>query len=93
MSRGAESHPVPAIEPPVAVRWYYRPVWVLILLFLVLGPLGLPYLWRSPRFTRALKIVLTIAVIAYTGLLVGETIRIVQAVQEEMRELQLTPDD
>lgn len=84
---------MPAIEPPVSVRWYYRPTWVLILLFLVLGPFALPYLWRSPRFTRGLKIVLTLSVILYTGLLVGETIRIVHAVQEEMRELQLTPDD
>ena len=73
--------------------WYYRPVWVLILLFLVLGPLGLPYLWRSPRFTRGLKIVLTIATIAYTGLLIGETLRIVHGVQEELRELQLIPDE
>ena len=81
------------IESSARVPWYYRPVWVLILLFLVLGPLGLPYLWRSPRFTRALKVMLTVAVIGYTGLLVGETIRIVHAVQEEMRELQLFPDE
>ena len=70
-----------------AVRWYHRPIPVLILLFFVLGPLGLPYLWRSPRFTRALKVLLTVAVLAYTGLLVGETIRIVQAVRVEMQEL------
>jgi hypothetical protein len=75
------------------VPWYYRPVWVLALLFLVLGPLGLPYLWRSPRFTRGLKVVLTIATIAYTGLLIGETIRIVHGVQDELRELQLIPDE
>ncbi len=75
------------------VRWYHRPVWVLILLFFVLGPLGLPYLWRSPRFTRALKVLLTVAVLAYTGLLVGETIRIVQAVRVEMQELGVGDDE
>lgn len=36
---------------------------------------------------------LTITVIGYTGLLVGETIRIVHTVQEAMRELRLIPDD
>jgi hypothetical protein len=82
---------VPAIEPPV--KWCHRPVWVLILLFFVLGPLGLPYLWRSPRFTHILKVILTVAVLGYTGLLVGETIRIVQAVRVEMREIDLSGDD
>ncbi len=72
---------MPATELP-AVRWYHRPVWVLILLFLVLGPLGLPYLWNSPKFSRGMKIVLTIAVIAYTGWLLAEAIRIVRGVQE-----------
>ena len=90
MAGGAASRPAPA---GVRVPWYYRPVWVLALLFLVLGPLGLPYLWRSPRFTRGLKVVLTIATIAYTGLLIGETIRIVHGVQDELRELQLIPDE
>ena len=69
------------------VRWYYRPVWVLVLLFLVLGPLGLPYLWRSPKFSRGMKIALTVCVIAYTGLLIGETIRIVREVQDELNVL------
>jgi hypothetical protein len=83
---------VSAPRAPVAIKWYYRPVWVLILLFFVLGPFALPYLWRSPRFTRGLKIALTISVVAYTGLLVGETIRIVHAVQDELKELQLSFD-
>ena len=75
---------VQVAEPPVAVRWYHRPVWVLILLFLVLGPLGLPYLWNSPRFSRGMKIVLTVAVAVYTGLIVLETIRIVRAVEDQL---------
>jgi hypothetical protein len=56
------------------LEWYYRPVWVLVLLFVVLGPLALPFLWRSPRFSRPLKVVLTLLVLAYTGLFIDETI-------------------
>jgi hypothetical protein len=81
---------VSAPQAPVAIKWYYRPVWVLVLLFFVLGPFALPYLWRSPRFTRGMKIGLTISVFAYTTLLVGETIRIVHAVHDELEELQLS---
>jgi hypothetical protein len=68
-------------EPPAAVRWYHRPFWLSVY-DLMLGPLGLPYLWNSPRFSRGMKIVLTVAVIAYTGWLVVETIRIVRGVEE-----------
>jgi len=76
--------PVLVAEPPSPVRWYHRPVWVLFLLFFVLGPFGLPYLWNSPKFSRGMKIVLTIAVLAYTGLIVVETIRIIRAVEDEL---------
>src|SRR5215470_5022977 len=50
-------------------RWYYRPWWVLLALFVVLGPFGLPLLWKSPSFSRWSKIALTVAVAAYTILL------------------------
>ena len=43
-------------------------VWfVLLMLFVVLGPLGLPFLWKSPRFSKSAKIALTIATVIYTG--------------------------
>jgi hypothetical protein len=85
--RLAQTQPVRSIEP--STNWYYRPFWVLVLLFFVLGPLGLPFLWRSPRFTRVLKVTLTVAVVVYTGLLVGETLRVVEALWVEMREINL----
>ena len=69
---------------PVHVPWYHRPVGVLVLLFLVLGPLALPYLWKSPRFSQRAKTVLTVAVIAYTGWLVRETITMVHAIQSQL---------
>ena len=53
--------------------WYYRPWAVLVLLFVVLGPLGLPLLWRSPSFTRGWKIVLTVTMVIYTALLLEST--------------------
>ena len=73
--------------PAAELKWYYRPVWVLILLFVVLGPLGLPYLWRSPRFSRNGKVVLTLLVLLYTALLVDETIQVFRAVTSEMKAL------
>ena len=76
---------VPAGTPDVP--WYYRPFWVLVLLFVVLGPLALPNLWKSPRFSQGLKIALTIAVVAYTGLLVSETIALVHTVQDQLNGL------
>ena len=79
-------------SPPAPLKWYYRPVWVLVLLFLVLGPLSLPYLWRSPSFSRRLKVVLTVLVIAYTGLFIDETIRFVRAVKSEMDALGIVAD-
>jgi len=76
--------PVSPSEPPVLLKWYYRPLWVLTLLFVVLGPFGLPYLWKSPSFSRRLKIVLTILVVAYTALLVDETLRVLRVVKNEL---------
>ena len=61
-------------------RWYYRPWWVLMMLFLVLGPFGLPLLWKSPRFSRWSKIALTVVVAAYTILLVEAVLIAIQAV-------------
>jgi hypothetical protein len=45
------------------------------MLFVVLGPFGLPLPWKSPSFSRWSKIALTVAVAAYTVLLV-EAVRI-----------------
>ena len=71
------------------LKWYYRPAWVLLLLFVVLGPLGLPYLWKSPAFSRRSKVVLTVLVVAYTALFIDETIRVLRAVNSEMNALGL----
>ena len=52
-----------AEKPP---SWIESPVVVLPALFLVFGPLALPMLWMSRRFTRGWKIGLTVAVLLLT---------------------------
>ena len=46
------------------VAWYYRPVWIVLLSVTVLGPFGLPLVWRTPRLSRAGKWVTSAALIA-----------------------------
>jgi hypothetical protein len=65
--------------------WYYRPWAVVVLLFLVLGPLGLPLLWKSPSFTRGWKIVLTLVMVAYTALLAESMVVAVRVAMEQMK--------
>src|SRR5690348_6406609 len=81
---GAQNDVVPSPEPPVRLKWYYRPIWVLVLLFLVLGPLGIPYLWKSKGFSQRSKIILTVLVLAYTALLVEEVIRAFRVAEKEL---------
>lgn len=70
------------------VKWYLRPVGVIILLFLVLGPFALPLLYKSPKFNKTLKIILTIVVIIYTSYLIFSSLEIVREVYRRMEELQ-----
>ena len=40
-----------------------EPAWlVLLMLFVLMGPLALPMLWKSPHFARPIKVVLTVLV-------------------------------
>lgn len=56
-------------------QWYHN-IWVvLLLIFFVLGPFGIPLIWGSPKFSRAVKVALTLLTLAYTGwvaLLIGQ---------------------
>jgi hypothetical protein len=72
------------------VKWYLRPMSVVLSLFFVLGPFGLPLLYRSPKFSRKMKIILTIAVVIYTSYLIFVTLEIAKELFrriEELREL------
>jgi hypothetical protein len=70
------------------VKWYLRPMSVILLLFFVLGPLGLPLLYRSPKFGRTLKIILSAVVIIYTLYLVFATLEIGRVLYKRLEELQ-----
>ena len=65
-------------------NWYYEIWFVLFMLFIVLGPFGLPLLWRSPKFNRTAKMLLTVAVAIYT---VGLGLFTVKAFQHAMTQL------
>jgi hypothetical protein len=47
--------------------WYYHPVWICVLAFAVIGPLALPLVWKSPKMSRAVKGILTVLILVYTG--------------------------
>ncbi|MBP1695620.1 MAG: hypothetical protein H6Q41_808 [Deltaproteobacteria bacterium] len=69
-------------------KWYFRPIGVVLLLFFVLGPFGLPLLYKSPKFGKASKIILTIAIIIYTSYLVFASLEIGRELYKSMEELQ-----
>jgi len=70
------------------VRWYLKPFGVVILLFFVLGPLGLPLLYKSPEFSKKLKIILTVVVVIYTVYLVIASVEIGRKLYVKMEEYQ-----
>lgn len=61
-------------------KWYYSVWCVLGILFFVLGPFGIPLLWKSPNFTKGWKIGLTAAVALYTVWIVVATLQATQSV-------------
>ena len=69
-------------------KWYLRPVGVVLLLFFVLGPFGLPLLYKSPNFSKTSKIILTIAVVLYTSYLIFASVEIARELYSRMGELQ-----
>ena len=70
------------------IKWYLRPIGVILLLFFVLGPFGLPLLYKSPKFSKTLKIVLTIAVMVYTLYLIIASVEIGRNLYIKMEEFQ-----
>jgi hypothetical protein len=69
------------------IKWYLRPISVVLLLFFVLGPFGLPLLYKSPKFSKTLKIILTIVVIIYTSYLIFASLEIGRELYRRIGEL------
>ena len=70
------------------IKWYLRPIGVVLLLFFVLGPFGLPLLYKSPKFSRKVKLVLTVFVIIYTIYLIIGSLEIARKLYIPMGEYQ-----
>jgi len=68
-------------------QWYLKPITVILALFFVLGPVGLPLLYRSPHFGRTSKIILTVAVLVYTAYLTYVSLELIRALLETMGAL------
>ena len=76
-----------AKENAKEIRWYYRPWVVLGLLFFVLGPLGLPLVYKSPKFNRTWKILITLAMIVYTWYLFDAVVTLTKVIATSFSEL------
>jgi hypothetical protein len=71
-------------------KWYYNVWFVLLMLFFVLGPLGLPLVWKNPRFSRGVKVTLTLVMILYTVVLIDVTVRMFRAVMQGVEQFHST---
>ena len=60
---------------------------ILALLFLGVGPLALPLLWRSPRFNTAQKAAVTVANLAFLGALALGFLGLVQRYFQFLNDL------
>jgi len=76
------------IQEDRKTKWYLRPISVVLLLFFVLGPFGLPLLYKSPKFSRTSKILLTLVVMIYTIYLIFISLEIGKELYGRMVELQ-----
>lgn len=65
-------------------KWYHNRVLVVLMLFVVLGPAGLPLLWKSPYFSKRWKQILTAATLIYTALVLRA---LLSALQTSLRTL------
>jgi hypothetical protein len=75
---------MPPVQP--SSKWYHNVWFVLIMLIFVLGPLGLPLVWKNPNFSRRAKIMLTLAMAVLTIVFVDALIRAVNAVVRNMQQ-------
>ena len=77
----------PTHQPaPSGLKWHQNIWLVLFLLFFVLGPFGLPLVWKNPRFSRAVKVSLTLVTVVYTVVLVQITLQMFQTVTKEVNQ-------
>ena len=71
-------------------KWYYNVWFVLLMLFVVMGPFGLPLVWKNPRFSHGVKVALTVVMVLYTLVLIEATVRMVRAVMQGVEQFNST---
>ncbi len=76
------------LEDERRTKWYLKPVGVVLLLFFVLGPFGLPLLYKSPKFSKTSKVILTVIVMAYTCYLIFASLEIGKELYKTMEVYQ-----
>ena len=77
----------PVASPP-RLKWYYNVWFVLFMLFFVLGPFGLPLVWKHPRFARWGKWTLTVLMALCLWLLVNMTMAMVGVITQHLQQFQ-----
>ena len=71
-------------------RWYYNVWFVLFTLFFIAGPFGLPLVWKNPRLSRTVKIILTLTMVVYTGILIDLTVKMFRTVMNQVNQFNST---
>ncbi|MBN1766000.1 MAG: hypothetical protein JW860_12130 [Sedimentisphaerales bacterium] len=76
-------------KPPQSkVKWYHATATVVLALLFV-GPLALPLVWFNPRYKPAIKIVVTIGIIALTVLLCQASVIAYNNFMDQFKQLGL----
>jgi hypothetical protein len=69
------------IKEITKTKWYHT-VGFVVTMLITIGPLGLPFLYGSPRFSRLSKVIITVLVIAATIYMTVETIKVTNMILE-----------
>lgn len=69
-------------------KWYFSNYWVIIAL-LCAGPFALPLVWFNPRYKPAVKIIVTILLIAVTIWITKQSIDVYRTLKQQLNNLNL----
>jgi len=67
-------------------KWYFKTT-TLIIAFLCVGPLVLPLIWFNPRYSKAVKIILSIVCIILGYYLIKEVLSSLRTLEELYRTI------
>lgn len=69
-----------------SVPWYLSPgsvMWGLV----IAGPLALPFLWLSPKFSLKSKILISVLAVLITVWLMNSMVHILEALRSQLKDL------